>query len=103
MITNVSFMNYKSLQHVKNLELKPLTLITGQNSSGKSNILEAISFFGQASRKLALNNMTQIDYETVFLQGDRKYPKPIEDYIVYKNDVSLLVSLSLNFSINKEE
>jgi len=50
MITEVSITNFKSIREIEGLKLKPLTLFTGINSSGKSNIMEAIAFFAQASR-----------------------------------------------------
>jgi AAA15 family ATPase/GTPase len=48
MLKNTSIYNFKSIQKIETLKLKPLTILTGVNSSGKSNILEALSFFAQA-------------------------------------------------------
>ena len=101
MIDNVSIENFKSIKEIKQLTLKPLTILTGVNSSGKSNIMEAISLFGQASR--LLERSRSIQYEAIFLQGDQKrYPRPIEDYIVYKKDPKNTLAIEINLKIDQD-
>lgn len=51
MITNIQITNYKSIEDVS-LEVKPLTLFTGLNSTGKSSVLEAVLLLN----KLYTNN-----------------------------------------------
>ncbi|MDY4388100.1 AAA family ATPase [Pectobacterium aroidearum] len=41
MLTNISISNFKSLED-ESLDLKPLTILTGTNSSGKSSVIQAI-------------------------------------------------------------
>ena len=98
MITDVTILNFKSIRKIEDLKLKPLTLLTGKNSSGKSNIMEAISFFGQASRMIKYTHQGQsINAVTIFTQNDAKqYPRDIKDYIVYKKNPSNLVSFEIN-------
>lgn len=43
MITNIKFKNYKAFSNLEELELRPVTLIIGKNSSGKSSILKLIA------------------------------------------------------------
>lgn len=95
MINEVSISNFKSIEEIKDLKLKPLTILTGVNSSGKSNIMEAISFFAQASRMSALGSSPTTNF--VFKDSDvRTYPSPIEDFIVYKKDKRRKVALEIS-------
>ncbi|MCP4701166.1 MAG: ATP-binding protein [Gammaproteobacteria bacterium] len=50
MIHQISIKNFKSLHCVKNLPLKPLTIIIGPNASGKSNLLDALEAMQQIVR-----------------------------------------------------
>lgn len=43
MITKIKFKNYKAFPDFEELELRPITLIIGKNSSGKSSILKLIA------------------------------------------------------------
>ena len=43
MITRIKFKNYKAFPNLEELELRPVTLIIGKNSSGKSSILKLIA------------------------------------------------------------
>ena len=43
MITKIKFKNYKAFSNLEELELRPVTLIIGKNSSGKSSILKLIA------------------------------------------------------------
>ena len=49
MITHVSVRNYKSLADV-DVELGPLTVLVGQNSTGKSNFIDVLHFVSDALR-----------------------------------------------------
>ena len=84
MIEAISITNFKSIRQAQNLPLKPLTLFTGVNSSGKSSIMEAISSFGQASRWNDANPGSYVSPETVFMRGDvRNYPRQLGDFVAY--------------------
>ena len=85
MIETISVENFKSIRKISNLELKPLTIFTGENSTGKSNILESISLFFGATEIIRENrtpNITQLFNNGPFM----KYPLPLENYIVYKKN-----------------
>lgn len=61
MLSKISLENYKSFQTLNELEIKPLTILCGANSSGKSSIIKSILLHKQsyenssASNKLTLN------------------------------------------------
>jgi len=46
-ITHVEIENYKSIAHLP-LELEPLTVLVGQNATGKSNFVDALRFLPEA-------------------------------------------------------
>ncbi|MCJ7423604.1 ATP-binding protein [Candidatus Bathyarchaeota archaeon] len=98
MITEVSITNFKSIEGIRGLKLKPLTLFTGVNSSGKSNILAAISFFAEASRVGEIVGTNQVQLSNVYTQSDvRKYPyQELEKFIAYKGRKKKLVELEIN-------
>lgn len=61
MINKIKFKNYKLFKNEQSLELKPLTILIGKNSSGKSAVLKLQtliegSLSGQFKEPLRLNN-----------------------------------------------
>jgi AAA15 family ATPase/GTPase len=61
MITKISFENYKSFKEKQTLELRPMTILIGKNSSGKSAILKLLPLLENAlsagfEEPLSLNN-----------------------------------------------
>ncbi|MCJ7423540.1 ATP-binding protein [Candidatus Bathyarchaeota archaeon] len=77
--------NFKSIKELKGLKLKPLTLLTGINSSGKSNIMEAMAFFGQAARIQEVQPSTRPSLIQVLMHGDiKRYPQEIGSFVVYR-------------------
>lgn len=102
MISDIGISNFKSIKQIEGLKLKPLTLFTGVNSSGKSNILEAISFFGQASRSREIERDRRPNLLTVLTRGDvKQYPRNVEDYVIYKKNPKDLVKLEINLEPDK--
>lgn len=47
MIKELSLTNFKSFEHLGNLEIKPLTILVGKNSCGKSTILQSLLLLKQ--------------------------------------------------------
>lgn len=45
-INKIRIQNYKSIKDIE-FDLKDVNLLVGPNNSGKTNILEAINFFGE--------------------------------------------------------
>jgi AAA15 family ATPase/GTPase len=95
MLTEIKISNFKSIEKIEQLPLKPLTILTGKNSSGKSNIMEAISFFGQGARWIK-NLRTTNSIEDVFTHGDViKYPYELKDFIPYKREKERIIELEI--------
>ena len=44
--------NFKAFEKIQNIEIAPITLIYGQNSGGKSTLLQSILSFAQSSSSL---------------------------------------------------
>ncbi|MCX6380853.1 MAG: AAA family ATPase [Armatimonadetes bacterium] len=68
MITEVGIQNYKSISDLK-LELGRVTVLIGENGSGKSNILEAIALGSAAAGN-------KLDNEFLYARGIRVTPDP---------------------------
>lgn len=99
MIKSASFANFKSIKQTS-LELAPLTILTGYNSSGKSNILEALSLFGQATRLRTELNIDEVDYHRLFYDGDVRYPRNLIEYIPYNKFTQSEIEIKLNYELN---
>ena len=48
MLKRIQFKNWRSLRDVEIDDLQPITVFIGANSSGKSNIVEALAFMRRA-------------------------------------------------------
>jgi AAA15 family ATPase/GTPase len=103
MITDITVRNFKSIKDISHMKLTPLTILTGVNSSGKSNIMEAISFFGQASRLGAPESGQSIDFRTVFRSGDIRYPAPIENFVTYKKNAESVLHFEIQVMASENE
>jgi len=62
MITRVEVTGYKSLREVQGIEIRPLTLLAGANSSGKSSIIQPLLLLKQTLE-------TSYDPGVLFLNG----------------------------------
>ncbi|GEM_PF-2545175 len=71
-ITHFCFENFKGYATRTKIPLSPITAIYGQNSSGKSAIIQAMEFFTQ----LVINGFTE-----------RSFAGPLEDFLDYENIV----------------
>jgi len=97
MITRISIRNFKSIKGIERPILKPLTILTGVNASGKSSIMEAISFFAQAARLWGTFGGSESPTPTrIFTSGDlRTYPYQIENFIPYKKNPRVPIELRI--------
>jgi len=64
MITKFGCQNIKAIQNFDAIEIRPITIIMGENSSGKSSILQALSFLSFNS--VFKNNLERIKYNNPF-------------------------------------
>jgi predicted ATPase len=72
--------------------LKPLTILTGPNSSGKSNLLESFLVLPQMVR---LHPENRALFRVLEAGEFYKYPPPSFDYITYKQEKTRLISLKV--------
>jgi len=92
-ITHFCFENFKGYSTRTKLPLAPITAIYGQNSSGKSSIIQAMLFLSQAF----LKEFTQ-----------DSFTEPFEDYldfenIVYEHDTSRTIRLGIRAEIEYKD
>jgi len=62
-ITGISIYNFRSIQELENIRLKPLTIFIGPNASGKSSILYAIYWMALKARENPSLQSPPIDFE----------------------------------------
>jgi len=92
-INSISFSNYKAFKSKQSIELKPITLLIGKNSSGKSSIAKLFtllenSLSGNHSEPLTMSN------SNVVLGGEFRD-------LVYNRQPFGPIDFSLNFDDNK--
>jgi predicted ATPase len=76
-VSEVSIAGYRSIRDVR-LPLGPLTVVTGPNGSGKTNLYRAISLIAQAARgALARTLATEGGMPSVLWAGPRRNNKPV--------------------------
>ena len=71
MITKFGCKNIKAIKDFDSIEIRPITIIMGENSSGKSSMLQALSLLNV--NKTFGNNIQRIKYNNPFSQlGDNE-------------------------------
>ena len=74
MITSLRLGNFKAIGQAQDLPIRPLTLLFGPNSSGKSSVLHGLLFGCQAARKGKLDvHQTDLGGEVVDLGGFQRF------------------------------
>jgi predicted ATPase len=98
-ITRLSFENYKAFKKKQTLEIKPITILIGKNSSGKSAIAKLIKLlegsFSVANDEpiLVRNDDVELGAEFRDLAYNRIINVPIKFEIAFDHNVVLEVSL----------
>ena len=116
MLRRIEFQNYKAFKERVSLKVKPITLIVGKNSSGKSSILKLFPMLsnmmtGDLTYPLLLNNdgiISGTSYEDLFHNRENT---GLSFALDYDNDVKLKASYYvhegtihlLSYAINEEE
>ena len=65
MLTSIRYKNFKSFQDTGDIQIKPITLIVGPNSSGKTSLIQPLLMIKQTveSRERIINSVkTSGDY-----------------------------------------
>src|SRR5437762_11411638 len=89
----ISIYNFKSIEELIQYELKPLTIISGVNSSGKSSFIQLLLLVKQTIERNSAN-------EQLFLNGDLYKVKSFIDILSGKNFEN---KLRVEFEFSKEE
>ncbi|HCY41238.1 MAG TPA: DUF3696 domain-containing protein [Prolixibacteraceae bacterium] len=98
-IKKLSFKNYKAFPGIQTIELKPITVLIGKNSSGKSSIAKLFtmlenSLSGEIDVPMLLNNNEVcLGGEFRDLVYNQDPSTPIEFNIVFEDDSKMFVSI----------
>ncbi|MBI3878591.1 MAG: AAA family ATPase [Verrucomicrobia bacterium] len=88
MLTGLQLGNFKAFAETQNIPIRPLTLIFGPNSGGKSSILHGLNF---ARRAMQSGDLEQTDCEGIDLGGFAQY--------VHRQDTNHQTQLGFNLSV----
>jgi len=87
MIVKFGCKNIKAIKAYENIEIKPITIIMGENSSGKTSILQALSLLNV--NKTFGNNIQKIKYNNPFSQlGNTNSFKNKDDEVVFSFEIT---------------
>jgi predicted ATPase len=99
MISKLVIKGFKSIEDSGELELKPLTIFVGPNSSGKSNLIEGIAILAQAAK---LRPDYTRSLETSLIHGEFfAYPSPPWDFVAHKRELERWISLEIQIKPDK--
>jgi len=94
-LKKISLKNFKSFSSLENLEFKPITILSGTNSCGKSSLLQSILLLKQTLESQSLD-------QAVLLNGRFARLGTFENIIFHKNPENK-VEFKFSFSIRKED
>jgi predicted ATPase len=101
MITKLRIKNYKSIgEDLPALQLKPLTIFAGKNSSGKSNILEIIAILSQTTR-LDRNIVRSLEGSLgygEFIRYMNTPDFPLFEFIAHKKDLKRHITIETHIA-----
>lgn len=95
MIENLTLKNFKSIQDDR-IEFRPLTIFTGPNSSGKSNIVQSIAIISQIARAASTSALSFTEHLENDFAEYYKFPKPSIEFVVYKGELEREVKIEIN-------
>jgi len=83
MITHFGLQNFKAIKNFQELEIRPVTVLMGENASGKSSLLQAISLL--TVNQMYGNDIRRIKYSNPFSNlGDGDTFKNHKEKLVLK-------------------
>jgi predicted ATPase len=99
-VKSISFKNYKAFYEKQTMQLKPITILIGKNSSGKSSIAKLFTLFenslvGNIDEPLLLKNNgveLGVEFDNLFFENNPG-GIPLIFQIVFENDVQLEIGL----------
>lgn len=97
MINKWKLFNFKSVREETEIELKPLTILAGSNSSGKSTVLQSMLLISQTL-------YSRVNSKSVILNGTFTRLGQFDDLRSFGSEASqILIGWELNPSISKDE
>lgn len=95
-ITALTIENFKGIKDPVRVELKPITLLFGPNSAGKSTVIQALHYAREIFERHNLNpDRTLLGGETVDLGGFES--------LVYQHDLSLPIRFKLELDLSQDD
>ncbi len=95
MISQISLENFKGFQSLNNLQFKPITILCGTNSCGKSSILQSILLLKQTIESQTLHQP--------LLLNDRFVRLGTFENIVFEKDLNKIVSFEFSFKFTSND
>jgi predicted ATPase len=95
MIRNISLSNFKGFQSLNNMEIKPVTVLCGTNSSGKSSILQSILLLKQTLE-------SQMPNQLLLLNGRLVHLGPFEE-VIFDKESERRMGFELGFSLDERD
>ncbi|MBL7117454.1 MAG: ATP-binding protein [Candidatus Syntrophoarchaeum sp.] len=99
MLSKVKIGNFKSIEELE-LELAPLTIFVGPNSSGKSNVLENIAILAQTTRlrdRIVRSLLGSLEYGE-FVRYPSTSDFSLFDFIAHKKDWSKFITFEIHIT-----
>ena len=94
MLKKIGLNNLRSFKNLKDLELKPITILCGTNSSGKSTILKSLLLWKQTLENLSSNDG--------FLLNGRYTNLGTQENLLHNNTKSKVIKFSFLFDMSSD-
>lgn len=95
MLSKITLENFKGFKKLKDLNLKPITILCGSNSSGKSSILQSILLFKQTIESRNQNQMILLNGKLTHLGFFKN--------IIFEKKVNNRLIIEFCFSFKKDD
>lgn len=95
MLKSIEVENFKALNKIENLEIKPITILCGSNSSGKSSVLNSALLLKQSIESATNTNILSLNGKYIHLGTFEN--------IIYKKNMDKKIKLQYTFAVNKRE
>lgn len=96
-INGISIQNFKGFGEEQKIELKPITLLFGANSSGKSTIIQALQYFGE----ILING--NVDADSTLWGGEAVSLGGFENLVYKKEKLKREITLRLDFDYSQTD
>jgi predicted ATPase len=92
-LNKITLNNFRSISQ-QTIEIKPLTIVVGGNSAGKSSLLKAVLLMAQAQREKNIPGEVALNGSWVRLEQFKS--------VVHGGDLEERIKIGLNFSVSQE-